>query len=91
MNGVGGDVVPLSPITVSHQGDYIRVFKRNHGLYSNTNRVTIDDVRSDVIPNTLQAQEYQFDTTSFITLESDSEIFKTFENIGVGKAQTQVM
>ena len=82
LNGDGGDVVPLSPITVSHQGDYIRVFKRNHGLYSNTNRVTIDDVRSDVIPNTL-AQEYQFDTTSFITLESDSEIFKTFENIGV--------
>ena len=83
LNGVGGDVIPLSPITVTHQGDYIRVFKRNHGLYSNTNRVTIDGVRSDVIPNTL-AQEYAFDTTSFVTLETDASEYNTFENLGVG-------
>jgi|TARA_R100000030_G_scaffold61725_1_gene46697 hypothetical protein len=82
LNGVGGDVIPLSPITVAHQGDYMKVFKRNHGLYSNTNRATIENVQSDVVTNNL-AQDYPFDTTSFITLESDSEIFKTFENIGV--------
>ena len=83
LNGVGGDVIPLSPIEVTHQGDYIRVFKRNHGLYSNTNRVTIEGVRSDTIPNTL-SQEYTFDTTSFITLETVATDFNTFENLSIG-------
>jgi len=83
LNGVGGNVVPTSPINVTHQGDYIRVFKRNHGLYSNVNRTTISDVRSDVIPNTI-ALEYTFDTTSFITLETVATEFNTFENLGVG-------
>ena len=83
LNGVGGNVVPTSPIAITHQGDYIRVFKRNHGLYSNVNRVTISDARSDVTPNTL-AQEYSFDTTSFITLETAATDYETFENLGVG-------
>jgi len=83
LNGVGGNVIPVSPITVTEQGNYIRVFQRNHGLYSNVNRVTISDVRSDVTPNTL-SQQYGFDTTTFITIEGLATNFETFENLGVG-------
>jgi hypothetical protein len=80
---VGGDVIPLSPITTVTNGDYIKVFQRNHGLYSNVDRLNIDGVSSDVAPSTL-AQEYKFNTTTFITLESAATDFATFENIGVG-------
>jgi hypothetical protein len=80
---VGGDVIPLSPITTVTNGDYIKVFQRNHGLYSNVDRLNIDGVSSDVAPTTL-AQEYSFNTTTFITLEGAATDFTTFENIGVG-------
>ena len=83
LNGVGGNVIPVSPINVTEQGNYIRVFQRNHGLYSNVNRVTISDVRSDITPNTLSL-EYGFDTITFITLEGLATDFETFENLGVG-------
>jgi hypothetical protein len=83
LNDVGGNVIPVSPINVTEQGNYIRVFQRNHGLYSNVNRVTISDVRSDLVPNTL-SQEYGFDTTTFITIEGLATDFETFENLGVG-------
>ena len=81
-SAVGGDVIPISPIGVVHEGTYIKVFQRNHGLYSNVNRTIISDVRSDIVPSSL-AQEYGFDTTSFITLEGLADEFKQFENIGV--------
>jgi hypothetical protein len=80
---VGGDVVPLSPITTVNAGHYLKIFQRNHGMYSNVNRVTIKDVESDVKPNSL-AQEYSFDSTTFITLNNVSAPFATFENLGVG-------
>jgi hypothetical protein len=83
LNGVGGNVIPVSPINVTEQGNYIRVFQRNHGLYSNVNRVTISDVRSDVVPGTL-SQQYGFDTTTFITIQGLATNFETFENLGVG-------
>ena len=83
LNGVGGSVIPIAPIAVNEQGDYIKVFQRNHGLYSNVNRTEIKDVRSDIIPNTL-SQAYAFDTTSFITLETVATDFETFENLGIG-------
>jgi len=80
---VGGDVIPLSPITTVTNGDYIKVFQRNHGLYSNVDRLNIDGVSSDGAPTTL-AQEYPFNSTSFIILEGVITDFATFENIGVG-------
>jgi hypothetical protein len=80
---VGGDVIPLSPITTVTNGDYIKVFQRNHGLYSNVDRLNIDGVSSDGAPTTL-TQEYPFNSTSFIILEGVITDFATFENIGVG-------
>ena len=82
-SGVGGDVIPISPISVVNEGTYIKVFQRNHGLYSNVNRTTISGVVSDTIPANL-AQDYGFDTAAFITLEGLADEFETFENLGVG-------
>ena len=79
---IGGNVVP-SVITVNETGEYLKVFQRNHGLYSNVNRVVLSDIRPDQTPNTL-SQQYAFDTTSFITLETPATNFTTFENLGVG-------
>jgi len=81
-NPVGGDVIPQSPIGVVNPGTYIKVFQRNHGLYSSVDRTVISGVRADTVPTTL-AQEYGFDTTSFITLTDFAAEFLTFENIGV--------
>ena len=83
-SSVGGDVVPISPINIVTSGDYIKVFQRNHGLYSNVDRLDIDGVVPDTIP-ILLAQEYNFDATTFIVLDSPTPTtFNTFENIGVG-------
>ena len=81
--GVGGDVIPVSPINTVTNGDYIKVFQRNHGLYSNVDRLDLTEVASDTIPIGL-AQEYKFNTTTFITLDGAATEFTTFENIGVG-------
>jgi len=82
-SSVGGDVIPVSPINVVTNGDYIKVFQRNHGLYSNVNRLDLAEVASDTIPTGL-AQEYSFNSTSFIVLDGGESEFTTFENIGVG-------
>ena len=79
----GGDVIPQSPIGVVNEGNYIKVFQRNHGLYSNVNRTVISEVRADTVPTTL-AQDYGFNTTSFITFQDEAAEFDTFENLGVG-------
>ena len=81
-SNVGGDVIPISPINITNSGDYIKVFQRNHGLYSNIERVDITNVVSDTIPISL-SQDYPFNSTTFITLEEQSDVFNTFENIGV--------
>ena len=78
---VGGDVIALNPINVTSQGDYIKIFQRNHGLYSNVDRVQIKGVSSDVIPSTL-ATQYNFDANTFLTLERTDE-YANFEGVGV--------
>lgn len=77
----GGDVIALNPINVTSQGDYMKIFQRNHGLYSNVDRVQIKGVSSDVIPSTL-ATPYDFDATTFLTLEGTGE-YAQFEGVGV--------
>ena len=81
-SGVGGDVVPVSPIVISEQGNYIKVFQRNHGLYSNVNRVTISDVRSEKVTSKL-SNDFNFDSSGSIGGDNVSTDFETFENIGV--------
>jgi hypothetical protein len=84
---VGGNVIPQNPIYVDNPGTYIKVLQRNHGMYSNVNRVEIEGVKSDVIPAKLTVQ-YPFDSTSFITLDDAATNFATFENIGVGNTNS---
>lgn len=79
---VGGGVIPLNPINVLDEGNYVKVFQRNHGLYSNVNRVTITGVQGDQTNNTL-SQPYLFDDTSFIALTNIPNNLTNFENIGV--------
>jgi len=77
---VGSDVVPTD-VTEVISGDDFRVFQRNHGMYSDVNRVTLADVASDVEPTTLSNQFSNTDTT-LMTLESVDN-FGTFENVSV--------
>ena len=45
--GVGGNLVPQSPITEVSDGNHIKVFHRNHGMHG-TGVVTLKDIGSDV-------------------------------------------
>ena len=75
-------MIPASPINVVTSGDILKVNQRNHGMYSNTNVVTLRDIRSTVSPSTLAAA-YSRTTTSNIAIASTS-IFGEFEGVGVG-------
>ena len=75
-------MIPASPINVVTSGDILKVNQRNHGMYSNTNVVTLRDIRSTVSPSTLAAA-YSRTTTSNIAIASTS-VFGEFEGVGVG-------
>jgi hypothetical protein len=82
-SSVGGNVtIPNSGINVVSDGLSIVVNHKNHGMYSNTNLVSISGAISDVKPTKLTSG-YTFDSTSAILVESSSA-FSTFENVGVG-------
>jgi len=78
---VGGDVVPQSPIRVDSDGLHMKIFQRNHGMYSNTNTVTLKNVQSDITPTTLSSA-YSNSSTGDISIASTSN-FGTFENVSV--------
>ena len=72
----------VSPIRVVNDGLHITVPQRNHGMYSNTNRVTIGGVRTNVPPTSLTVAYDNTDTGS-ISVGNTSEL-TTFEGLGVG-------
>ena len=80
-SSVGGNVT-ISTINVVSDGLSIVVNHKNHGMYSNTNLVSISGAISDVKPTKLTSG-YTFDSTSAILVD-DSSTFSTFENVGVG-------
>ena len=75
-------MIPTSPIYTVSNGDILKVNQRNHGMYSNTNFVTLRDVRPTASPTTLTAS-YPRTTTSNISIASTSG-FDRFEGIGIG-------
>ena len=75
-------MVPTSPINVITSGDILKVNQRNHGMYSNTNVVTLRDVRPTVTPTNLTAA-YARTATSVISVASTAG-FNEFEGVGVG-------
>ena len=64
--GTGGSVVPVSPIRVTPENDglHMKIFQRNHGMYSNTNRVELKNVASDITPTALSAAYSRTSTDS---------------------------
>jgi hypothetical protein len=82
LNSSYGGNVTISAINVISDGLSIVVNHKNHGMYSNTDLVSISGAISDVKPTKLTSR-YTFDSTSAILVESSSA-FSTFENVGVG-------
>jgi hypothetical protein len=82
LNSSYGGNVTISAIDVVSDGLSIVVNHKNHGMYSNTNLVSISGAISDVKPTKLTSG-YTFDSTSAILVD-DSSAFSTFENVGVG-------
>jgi hypothetical protein len=78
--GVGGSVTP-SEIDVLSDGLHLKVFQRNHGMYSEINRVKINSVESSITPTALLV-DYSKDSTASISIANTSN-FGTFENVGV--------
>jgi hypothetical protein len=82
LNSAYGGNVLISTIDVVSDGLSIVVNHKNHGMYSNTNLVSISGAISDVKPTKLTSG-YTSDSTSAILVD-DSSSFSTFENVGVG-------
>lgn len=85
LNGTGGNViVPSDGIETINDGLHIKVYHKNHGMYSRQNLVKISDAISDLKPTKLFSN-YDADSTSPIQIESFSIAnFDTFENVSVG-------
>ena len=79
---IGGNVVPQTPIRVNHDGTHMKIFQRNHGMYSEVNRVTLKDVTTDV-PATTLAEAYTNTATGAISIGSTTN-YTSFENVAVG-------
>jgi len=77
----GGNVyIDDSPIVIS-DGQHIKVNHKNHGMYSNINIVSIEGVKTDVVPITLSA-DYLVDAVGSLPV-SDTVNFREFENLQV--------
>jgi len=83
LNGqAGGNVfLSASPVTVA-DGLHIKVNQKNHGMHSNQNTVTLNDIKSDILPTELAA-DYDSTSTGSIIVDDGTE-FTSFENVGVG-------
>ncbi len=87
MNGFGGNVLPTNIEIVDdlytgyQDGLHLTVNHKNHGMYHETNYVTLSDVSGDVIPTKLSSP-YNSTSTNAISVDSSSN-YSTFENIGV--------
>lgn len=82
LNSTVGGGVDISSISVVTDGLHIKVNHKNHGMYFDSNIVSIQGVQSDVPPTKLTAP-YTTDSTGPISVENIAD-FGTFENIGIG-------
>lgn len=85
LNGTGGNVIiPSGGIETISDGLHIKVYHKNHGMYSSQNLVKISDAISDLKPTKLFSK-YSSSSTSDIQIESVSIAeFNKFENVSVG-------
>jgi len=75
-------ITTLKKITEVSDGLHFTVDHRNHGMHHETNRVTLSQVESDVVPTKLSLP-YNSTSTSTISVVS-TDNFTTFENVAVG-------
>jgi len=75
-------ITTVEKITEVSDGLHFTVDHRNHGMHHETNRVTLSNVESDVVPTKLSLP-YGPVSTSTISVVSASD-FTTFENVSVG-------
>tara|TARA_B100000073_G_scaffold338618_1_gene335967 strand:- start:12764 stop:20302 length:7539 start_codon:yes stop_codon:yes gene_type:complete len=80
--GIGGSVFVISPQRINSDGLHLKIFQRNHGMYSDINRVSLQNIESDV-PATQLTNDYQKTETGVISVGSTAN-FGTFEGVGVG-------
>ena len=81
--GLGGSVVPLANARVNAADDglHMKVFQRNHGMYADTNRVTLQNVASD-IPATALAAAYSRTSNDVISVGTTANM-ADFEGLPV--------
>ena len=72
----------IEKITTVSDGLHFTVDHRNHGMHHETNRVTLSNVETDVVPTKLSLP-YGSSSTSTISVVS-TDNFTTFENVSVG-------
>jgi len=82
LNAARGGNVQISNIEVVNDGLHFVVDHKNHGMYHETNRVTLSGIQPDIIPTKLTTT-YNATSTNPITV-ADSSNFSSFENVGVG-------
>lgn len=71
-----------------NSGRYILVFQPNHGMYSSTNKVDIEGVKTDILPKKLSIG-YGITDSGPITV-GDSTIFQNFEGSTVNNSTAYV-
>jgi hypothetical protein len=77
----GTSIYINSPVKKLTDGVHIKVFHRNHGMYSESNFVTIKNVETDINSSKLTS-DYLSSSTDALPV-SDTSDFETFENLGV--------
>ena len=83
LNGnVGGNLVPLSPITEISDGNHMKIFHRNHGMHG-SGKVTLRDIESDTDPSKLTVAYPNTSSGGDAISVSPVGIFTMFENIDV--------
>jgi len=81
LNSSSGGNVQISEIDVIDDGLHIVVNHRNHGMYFETNYVTISNAQSDVAPTKLSV-DYNSSSTASISVDSVANL-TSFENVGI--------
>ena len=84
VSAAGTNIISSNADGGVYSGDYLRVNHFNHGMYSTTNKLVIDNIKSDV-PVTVLSSELTVGETSSINVSSSSD-FETFEGRSVSGA-----
>ena len=76
----GTSILSSTPVGGFYSGNFVKVHHFDHGMYANTNKVTISDVKSATPPTILSNNLLSTDTIISVGSTSD---FQTFEGVSV--------